>query len=355
MENGASKVSLRIEEVIPYLNRLIVAEKNTYWMEKIVRDKEAVVHLAIVSQPYLSRILSGEKTIESRYSINLIAPYNKIREGDIVLLKKTGGEVIAIFEAGAIRFFSIDTESDLEKIKEDYNDQLKIDDTFWNEKKNCNYATLIDIRNLWKVPHFNISKKNRSAWMILGKIAIREEVIQLRLDLYPNVICVVGKIASGKTYVSKTIADRNQWLRCSTSDFLRDILCKNGENFPSREQLQELGEIEINKGWSVFARDFMNYAMAKSISDYLIIDGIRHIEFFDEVKNIVFPKKCILIYLDIPQEIIRARLKERGEKTIDFEHIAEGSQVSLFNAADFISDGSIDDVNNFIKMHFMNQ
>lgn len=152
MENGDRKISLRIDEVIPYLKRLIVIEKNAYWMEKIEKDKEAVVHLAIVSQPYLSRILAGEKTIESRYSINLIAPYKKIREGDIVLLKKTGGEVIAIFEAGTVRFFSIGMQSDIDKIKEDYNDQLIIDDIYWNEKKNCNYATLIDIRHLWRIP-----------------------------------------------------------------------------------------------------------------------------------------------------------------------------------------------------------
>lgn len=350
MENGASKISLRIEEVIPYLKRLIAAEKNAYWMEKIERDKEAVVHLAIVSQPYLSRILSGEKTIESRYSINLIAPYKKIKEGDIVLLKKTGGEVIAIFEAGKIQFFSISTQSVLEKIKEDYNDQLKIDDKFWNEKKNSNYATLIDIRKLWKVPQFNICKKNRAAWMILGKITKQEDVIQLRLELYPHVICIVGKIASGKTYVSKSIADRNQWLRCSTSDFLRDILCKNGVCFPSREQLQEIGELEIIKGWSIFARDFMNYAMAKSTGNYLLVDGIRHIEFFDEIKNIVFPKKCILIYLDIPKEIIEVRLNERGERPINFDHIAEGNQISLLNAADLISNGNIDDIEHYIKL-----
>lgn len=165
--------------------------------------------------------------------------------------------------------------------------------------------------------------------MVLGKIAKREEIIQLKLDHYPHVICIVGKIASGKTYVSRSIADRNQWLRCSTSDFLRDILCKNGEEFPSREELQEVGEIEINKGWSTFAKNFINYAMEKGTKNYLIIERIRHIQFFDEIKNIVFSKKCILIYLDIPHEIIETRLIERGERPIDFEHIAEGNQISL--------------------------
>ena len=54
------------------------------------------IHLAILIEPYLSFILNGKKTIESRFSINRIAPFDKIQTGDIVLLKRAGGPLVGI-------------------------------------------------------------------------------------------------------------------------------------------------------------------------------------------------------------------------------------------------------------------
>lgn len=175
MEHGLNDLNISIAEIPHYLTKIVSTEGNTYWVEKLRKDREAFVHLAVVVQPYLSRILSGEKIIESRYSMNMIAPYRKIKTGDIVLLKKSGGGVVAMFEAGKVRCFTIENQIELAKIKEKYNDRLKIDESFWMEKKNCKYATLIDINELLPLPKFNISKKNRTAWMTLGLVSHQEE------------------------------------------------------------------------------------------------------------------------------------------------------------------------------------
>lgn len=175
----------------------------------------------------------------------------------------------------------------------------------------------------------------------------------MKLEIYPHVICIVGKIASGKSYVSKIIANKNDWFRCSTSDFLRNIISqRNGESFPTREQLQELGNSEIKKGWNTFAWDFLNYAIQQRDIAFLVIDGVRHIEFFNEIRDIVFPQKCLLIYLDIPNKILQKRLHERGETQIDFNHVSEGDQQKLYNSADFISNGDIENVERFIRTSF---
>ncbi len=349
MVNGLDKPKIDINGIIYYLNKLVISEGNTYWIEKLNKDKKAVVHLAVMVEPYLSRILSGEKTIESRYSINSIAPFKKVKPGDIVLLKKSGGGIVAIFEAGKVHYFSLSGQRDLEKIRNEYNDRLKIDESFWEEKRECRYATLIDIKSLLKIPQFNVNKHSRTAWMTIEPLFYREEAIQMKIENYPHVLCIAGKIASGKTYVSKIIAEENNWLRCSTSDFLRDILHKNGEFSPTREQLQEAGEREIRKGWNNFARDFLGYAISKKPGEYLVVDGIRHMEFLNEIRDIISPKKCLLIYLEIPSEILQERLLERGEKLINFDHIAEGDQSMLLNKADYISDGNIQNIINYIK------
>lgn len=44
-------------------------------MDKI---KSTNIHLGIFSQPYLTYMLEGKKTVESRLSKNKIAPYNQI-------------------------------------------------------------------------------------------------------------------------------------------------------------------------------------------------------------------------------------------------------------------------------------
>lgn len=62
-------------------------------------------HLAILKQPYLDYILSGQKTIESRFSRLKSAPFGVIKAGDIVLLKESGGKVKGEFEVDKVLFF----------------------------------------------------------------------------------------------------------------------------------------------------------------------------------------------------------------------------------------------------------
>ncbi len=43
-------------------------------------------HLAIFTQPWLDLILEGKKTIDSRFTKVLFAPYGKIDVGDLVYM-----------------------------------------------------------------------------------------------------------------------------------------------------------------------------------------------------------------------------------------------------------------------------
>ena len=62
---------------------------------KKIKNKR--LHLGIFSEPYLTYMLEGNKTIESRFSKNKIAPYKKISKEDIVLLKKSSGKIVGYF------------------------------------------------------------------------------------------------------------------------------------------------------------------------------------------------------------------------------------------------------------------
>lgn len=128
--------------------------------------KNKTIHLGIFSEPYLTYMLEGKKTIESRFSKNKIMPYNQITKDDIVIVKKSSGDVLGYFTIKDVLFFDLNTTS-MEKIKTKYNKQLCVDETFWVSKKNSNYATLIIIDKLFKLKPFHINKKGMQTWIKL--------------------------------------------------------------------------------------------------------------------------------------------------------------------------------------------
>src|SRR5579859_1065899 len=59
------------------------------------------MHLAIMREPYLSRVLDGSKTIESRWLHTRRAPYGRLQAGDQIAFKRSGGSILAV--ASAVR------------------------------------------------------------------------------------------------------------------------------------------------------------------------------------------------------------------------------------------------------------
>lgn len=148
-------------------NEIIENLKKQLANNDIDKFKSKKVHLGIFSEPYLTYMLEGKKTIESRFSKNKIAPYNQVTKDDIIIVKKSSGNVVGYFTIKDVLFFDLNTVS-IEKIKLKYNKQLCVDETFWINKKNSNYATLIIIDKLIKLKPFHINKKGIQTWIKLN-------------------------------------------------------------------------------------------------------------------------------------------------------------------------------------------
>lgn len=129
--------------------------------------KNRKIHLGIFSEPYLTYMLEGKKTIESRFSKNKIAPYKQITNDDIVIIKKSSGDVLGYFTIKDVLFFDLNIIS-IDEIILKYNNELCVDEAFWSSKKNSKYATLIMIDKLFKLKPFHISKKGMQTWVILS-------------------------------------------------------------------------------------------------------------------------------------------------------------------------------------------
>lgn len=121
-------------------------------------------HLAIMSKGYIEKILSGEKSIESRFSVNRISPFGKIKAGEKVYLKETGKPVSASFEVESVLFFDDLDKGKIKEIRAKYGNQICAEEEFWQSKQHARYATLIYIRNPKIEKPFKVNKFDRSAF-----------------------------------------------------------------------------------------------------------------------------------------------------------------------------------------------
>lgn len=127
-------------------------------------------HLAIFNQGVGERILTGQKTMESRFSHNKNAPYQQISSGDLVYIKPSGKEIIGQFKVKKAIFFDGLTTEDLSDIEEKYKIELSVDKSYWVSKANSRYGTLIwiDQAQQFLTSPVKIPKKDLRGWVVLN-------------------------------------------------------------------------------------------------------------------------------------------------------------------------------------------
>lgn len=128
-----------------------------------------VKHLAIFKGDGVEAILSGKKTIESRFSKARIAPYGMISAGDSVYIKPSGGEIVGQFKVKKVIFYDGVEVEDFKEIKEKYGKQIAIEEDYWKEKENCRFGTLIFIGSSTRfiTSPIKLKKKDLRGWVVL--------------------------------------------------------------------------------------------------------------------------------------------------------------------------------------------
>lgn len=121
-------------------------------------------HIAVMDKLTIDMILSGKKTIESRFSKKKITPYQKVKENEIVYLKETGGKIIGLFIIEKVLFFNL-SEVKIQELKKKYNKYILAPNSYWDIKKDANYGTLMYIKNPKRIGSITIQKKNRLAFL----------------------------------------------------------------------------------------------------------------------------------------------------------------------------------------------
>jgi len=155
---------------------------DSFWIRQLEQLQHAetgasALHLAILVNPYLERILNGRKTIESRFSVQRRVPYQQIQKGDVVLLKRSGGPILGIGLVDEAMFFQL-TPSVLTTIQIKYADELGIDDpNFWSERANAAYGTLTRLSHVRRLPPISFVKRDQRAWIVLQNRVLQSYLI----------------------------------------------------------------------------------------------------------------------------------------------------------------------------------
>lgn len=126
-----------------------------------------MTHIAILRQPFFNMVLSGEKTIESRWSMHRVAPYNKVKKGDLILLKETGKDVTAKARVGKVEYFEL-TPQKVEEIRLLYGKQIGTDKfKDWGSTLNKRYCTLIWLKDVERIDALKVPRSNGAGWIVL--------------------------------------------------------------------------------------------------------------------------------------------------------------------------------------------
>src|SRR5437762_5743619 len=102
------------------LDRLSFLCRNTTFANALGSDNSVGVHLAVFIEPYLTFLLEGKKTVESRFSINKHAPFEQVQPGDIIILKRSSGPVCGVCKVASVWFYRLDerTWPEIERFSE---------------------------------------------------------------------------------------------------------------------------------------------------------------------------------------------------------------------------------------------
>jgi hypothetical protein len=125
-------------------------------------------HLAVFIAGVAEKILSGEKKVEIRLSQNRTLPYLEIAKDDEILLKSSGGKVIGKTFVENVLYYDRLTPKIIEALKQVHFEDAAMDQSFWKNKINAKFATVIFLKNSQKfITPIAFRKNDRRAWLIV--------------------------------------------------------------------------------------------------------------------------------------------------------------------------------------------
>jgi len=149
-------------------------------MEQLALISTRRDHVAIMRPclGFLEKIVSGDKTIESRWYLQRTAPWDEITAGDAVYFKNAGQPVTLRAKVADVKQYDRLNPAKIRQLLDKYNSQLGLtkseSDSFFSEIKNKRFGILIFLTDIRKINPFDIDKSGfgtMSGWLVIDDIA----------------------------------------------------------------------------------------------------------------------------------------------------------------------------------------
>jgi dephospho-CoA kinase len=159
------------------------------------------------------------------------------------------------------------------------------------------------------------------------------------------IITLAGAIGSGKTTLGEALAAARHAPRAGFGDYVRHLAVARGLDITQRTVLQDLGHDLVEADASDFLAGALAWSGHEPGAD-LVLDGLRHMKILAALRDRAAKglDRVVLVYLDTPLDLRRARVAQRGviptDIATDEAHPAERDLAQrLRDAADLVLPG----------------
>jgi len=130
-------------------------------------------HVAILEKKYFNKIISGEKTIESRWTYYPKEPYKQVNIGETIYLKESGKKVAHKAKVADTLFKEGLTPRKIKALLKKYHKNIGVEMSYFKNVKKKRYCSLVFLKDIKQIPQFNIDRKGfnpRAAWITVKNI-----------------------------------------------------------------------------------------------------------------------------------------------------------------------------------------
>lgn len=131
------------------------------------RERVSGLHVAVMNEPFLSDVIDGRKSIESRFSQRRTAPYGRVDTGDLILFKKPAGPIVAVAVVAGVLQFQLNEHS-WQTIRCEYGASLCVGESFLCDRAEASYATLMWLQSVRTLSCIRFEKRDRRGWVVLS-------------------------------------------------------------------------------------------------------------------------------------------------------------------------------------------
>ncbi|GJJ16333.1 hypothetical protein [Mycolicibacterium mageritense] len=128
----------------------------------------ASIHIAIMVEPYLTKVCTGEKYIESRLTKVRMSPYESVSIGDIILFKRSGGAIEGIASVSDTLYARLSSGDDVYSLVDEFGDGLSYEPGYAESKADARFGSFLWLDDVQRIDPVPMQKRDRQAWVTIA-------------------------------------------------------------------------------------------------------------------------------------------------------------------------------------------